>query len=286
MFKQADWTFCQSDMTDDSMSDLGSNCSDLSYQSDIEECSSVNIDLSNGAPINVDNFNIVHFNINSITADDRIEHLTNVCQVLKLDVLVLTESKLDSTIPSNILSIPGYHEPIRKDRPVNGRSGGGVMIYISEALAFKQQFEKQSDYFEHIWVDVKNRGNTYAINALYRPPTENSEAHDLFIETTNHILHSLHSYKAYRKIIASDLNFGNVYCKQPILQPKPLDNKAPDLFASYGFTQLIDIPTRITDTTTSLIDLLYVDSSEDVVIQGTLPKIADHDGIFASFNTL
>ena len=70
------------------------------------------------------------------------------------------------------------------------------------------------------------------------------------------------------------------------MQPKPLDNKDPDLFASYGFTQLIYIPTRITDTSTSLIDLLYVDSSEDVVIHGTLPKIADHDGIFASFNTL
>ena len=204
--------------------------------------------------------------------------------MLKLDVLVLTESKLDSTIPSNILSIPGYHEPIRKDRPINGRSGGGVMIYISDTLAYQQQYDKQSEHFEHIWVDVKVKGRTYAVNALYRPPNENSEAHDHFLETTNLILQRLHNYKAFRKIIASDLNFGNVYCKQPSLQPKPLDNKAPDLFASFGFIQLIDIPTRITDTSTSLIDLFYVDSSEDVVMHGTLPKIADHDEVFASFN--
>ena len=286
LFRQASQTFRQSVMTDDSMSDLGSNCSDISYQSDIEECSSVNIDISNGPPLNVDNFNVVHYNINSITAEDRIQHLSTICQVLKLDALVLTESKLDSTIPSNILSIPGYHEPIRKDRPINGRSGGGVMIYISDSLAYQQQYEKQSEHFDHIWVDVKAKGKTFAINALYRPPNENCEAHEFFLETTSLILQRLHSYKAYKKIIASDLNFGNVYCKQPNLQPKPLDNKAPDLFASFGFTQLIDIPTRITDTSTSLIDLFYVDSSEDVVMHGTLPKIADHDGIFASFNML
>ena len=29
---------------------------------------------------------------------------------------------------------------------------------------------------------------------------------------------------------------------------------APDLFSAYGFNQLIDIPTRTTETTLSLID--------------------------------
>ena len=107
------------------------------------------------------------------------------------------------------------------------------------------------------------------------------------------------------KIIASDLNFGNIYSKCPILSPKPLDNSAPDLFARLGFTQLkcpllspkpldssapdlfarlgftqlIDRPTRVTNDTSALIDLLFV-QNEDLVTQfGTLPKIADHDGI-------
>ena len=45
------------------------------------------------------------------------------------------------------------------------------------------------------------------------------------------------------KILASDFNFGNCFCKNPILSPKPLDSSAPDLFESFGFKQLIDIPT-------------------------------------------
>ena len=52
------------------MSDVCSNISDLSYLSDLEdECQSNNFDLSNGSPISLHNFNIAHYNINSITAE-------------------------------------------------------------------------------------------------------------------------------------------------------------------------------------------------------------------------
>ena len=80
------------------------------------------------------------------------------------------------------------------------------------------------------------------------------------------------------------MNFGNCYCKQPILNHKSLDAFAPDLFTSYGFTQIIDIPTRVTNDTISLIDLFFADSTEDIICHGTLPRISDHDGIVASYN--
>ena len=48
-------------------------CSDCSYQSKLnEEHKSFNFNLSNGAPINVTNFNIVHYNMNSILANDKL----------------------------------------------------------------------------------------------------------------------------------------------------------------------------------------------------------------------
>ena len=95
----------------------------------------------------------------------------------------------------------------------------------------------------------------------------------------------MNNYKeANYKIISSDLNFGNCYCKNPILNPKPLDSDAPDLFSSYGFQQLIDIPTRTTETSLSLIDLFFIVNPENVICHGTLPRIADHDGIIVSFN--
>ena len=117
------------------MSDILSECSDTSYMSDLEEeFHSLNIDISNGPPINIDNFKIVHYNINSILATDRLEELTDICRTLKIDVLILSESKLDQTIPNHLITIPGYHEPLRHDR---NRHGGGVIMYIAENLVFQ-----------------------------------------------------------------------------------------------------------------------------------------------------
>ena len=271
-------------MNDESLSDLASNISDLSYLSDLDdECQSINFDLSNGSPINVNNFNIAHYNINSITADYRLDQLSDICSMLNLSVLVITESKIDETIPTSLITIPGYHEPVRRDRCVNGRHGGGVLIYIADYLVFQQKTELQSPKYEHIWVDVRYKSVTFSINALYRPPLETVDSHTQFIDTCNDILHKINVHKATYKILTSDLNFGNCYCKFPVLNPKPLDAIAPDLFSGHGFTQLIDIPTRITEETISLIDLFFTDNSEDIVCHGTLPKIADHDGILASY---
>ena len=93
------------------------------------------------------------------------------------------------------------------------------------------------------------------------------------------ILQQLWNYNATKKVIASDLNFGNIYCKYPVLEPKALDEAASDLFSSFGFTQLMDIPTRITENTRTLIDLIFEMNTDNVCWNGSLPKIADHDGV-------
>ena len=139
------------------MSDLLSECSEISFISDFEdEFHSLNIDISNGPPIDIANFKIVHYNINSILANDRIEQLTDICRTLRIDVLILSESKLDQTIPNNLITIPGYHEPLWHDRPINGRHGGGVLMYIAENYNY-----------EHLWADVRINDKIFAINGLY-----------------------------------------------------------------------------------------------------------------------
>ena len=45
----------------------------------------------------------------------------------KFDILVITETKLDSTFPTSQFLIEGYSEPYRFDRI---RNGGSVLIYI------------------------------------------------------------------------------------------------------------------------------------------------------------
>ena len=143
------------------MSDSLSDCSDVSYQSlSDDQCQSVNFDLSNGAPLDTNNFIIVHFNINSITAEGRIEQLSNICQTLKVDVLLVTESKVDSSIADNSLLLPNFNEPIRRDRD---RHGGGCIVYVAQHLSYKHRHDLELPDFEHIWVDVRLKDQLFAI---------------------------------------------------------------------------------------------------------------------------
>ena len=119
------------------MSDVHSDTSDIGDISDFDDIpQSVILDYSNGSPLSDNDFKVVHYNIDSILAEDKLDHLTTVCQILSIDCLVISESHLDNTIPSNLLSIPGMYEPIRHDRPLNGRYGGGCLIYVSQKLTF------------------------------------------------------------------------------------------------------------------------------------------------------
>ena len=259
-------------MTDEDVSDLFSEVSDTSYISDIDtRPNSFNYDISNGTPIDTNMFNIVHYNINSITAEGRLEELTYICKTLNVAVLCLTESKLDSTIPNNILKINGYFDPIRRDRVVNGRYGGGCLIYIADTLTYKQRPDLQSEHYEHLWVDVKVNKLIFAINCLYRPPQESNDDHDKFVTVSTYILDQLQDYPCDNKVLVGDMNFGNCYCKDPELSQKPLDSTAAPLYAGYGYSQLIDIPTRITNDTISLIDLFFC----------TIRKFGDRTWYFA-----
>ena len=90
---------------------------------------SVNIDISEGSPLNNQDFTGAHYNVNSILAAGRLDYLSQISQILSLDYIVINESKLDENIPTNLLHINGFHDPIRRDR---NRHGGGCMVYISK----------------------------------------------------------------------------------------------------------------------------------------------------------
>ena len=276
-------------MAEGDVSDLFSDVSDISYTSELDDAPvSVKYDLSNGSPLERDKFKVVHFNINSITAESKLTTLIDLCKTLNIHVLILTESKLDLTIPDNNIEIPGYHHPIRHDRTENGRHGGGCLMYILNTITYKHNINKQSDKFQHIWVDIKVKNKTIAVNTFYRPPNETAEDHEVFLEFSEALLSDLSEHEADIKVIASDMNFGNCYCLNPNLDFKPLDNSAPELFSSFNFQQLIDIPTRVcstsVSTTISLIDLLFVDSQDLVEEFGLLPSIADHAGLLLCLN--
>ena len=78
-------------------------------------------------------FKLASLNINSLLA--HIEELRVLLADLSIEVLVINETKLDSTVNDKEVYIPGY-EIIRSDRYLKGRSGGGVCLYVRSTINY------------------------------------------------------------------------------------------------------------------------------------------------------
>ena len=84
--------------------------------------------------------NINHLIIGQVNIDS----LRNKIEAFKLimninvDILVVTESKLDETFPKKQFCFNGYAPPFRLDRTING---GGVIIYVREDIPSKELTE-------------------------------------------------------------------------------------------------------------------------------------------------
>ena len=176
---------------------LVSFCSEVSFcmSEPDDQPQSINVDLSNGSPLGKDILVVAHWNINSIWAEGRLGELTENVNALKAKIVVLSETKLDETIPNSQIAIPGFHDPIRSDRNVHG---GGCLVYIFQIFTYEQQNQLQSKYFENISVDVRINDEIYLINCYYHPP--NTENLDLFLEETERILSNLDDHNAKTKL--------------------------------------------------------------------------------------
>jgi hypothetical protein len=71
---------------------------------------------------------IVHLNINSI--QNKFEELKTLNEKLKAHVIAISETKIDSSYPSNQFSIEGYNI-YRRDRK---KGGGGLIVYFFDVF--------------------------------------------------------------------------------------------------------------------------------------------------------
>ena len=77
---------------------------------------------------NINRLIIGQLNINSLR--NKFDSLRSIIKG-NVDILIITESKLDDTFPNTQFLIDGYAPPFRIDRSMNG---GGVIIYVREDI--------------------------------------------------------------------------------------------------------------------------------------------------------
>ena len=110
---------------------------------------------------------IGNLNINSLP--NKFDQLKLIIQD-KIDILILTETKLDSNFETSEFCIEGYSKPYRRDR---NRNGGGILIYVREDIPSKEllKFKFPSD-IEGIYIEINLRKTKWLLLGTYHPPSQ------------------------------------------------------------------------------------------------------------------
>lgn len=163
-----------------------------------------------------------------------------------LDFLAITETWLNDSVSSNLLSIEGY-SVFRKDRH-GGKKGGGALLYMKKSLS--STAIELTTPLECVGVEVRlSPEMSFNVITVYRPPDADQ---DFYLDFERLIK----SVADKETIIIGDFNVD--------WKSKPKRNKLKSILNKVGFKQLMDHPTRITEKSQTTIDLIITNQPQRI----------------------
>ena len=216
---------------------------------------------------------IIHLNIQSLRNRAHLTELKELVNTRKSDIVTISETWLNTTITSAEVKIEGY-KLFRMDRL--HKQGGGVCAYVRKEL--KATVLKELSYisernFHQLWIKVQcKKSKSFLVCATYRPEDAPLNSFEDLLKPS--YIQAL----VYNKpiVILGDLNCD--YLKKSCPKFKALDNFSSEM----NLYQLIKSPTRITETSATLIDVIFVSSTSLVRESGVMSRsISDHLPVYA-----
>ena len=213
-------------------------------------------------------FSIAQLNITSLTK--HIEELRILINEMNFDILCINETRLDKTIKNSEIGLQGY-DLTRRDR---NRNGGGVAIYVRNNISYMERSALVPENVEALCIEVrKPNAKPILISTWYRPPNSNSEILDFF----EIFLQSIDKENK-EIIITGDFNID--------LMPSDIENsnikRLKEMLNTYQMSQLINKPTRTTELTKTLLDLIIckTDDPKTVITDVVDVAISDHNLVY------
>ena len=190
-------------------------------------------------------------NVNSL--QNKVEEVGSLIKESKAQVVFLTETKIDCTYPDSQFAQNGY-SIYRNDRK---KGGGGVMAYISDKLPSKRLgLPRKFTTIEPLAIQSKFGRHDALIVGIYRPPKPIGNNYHVTLENELHDLTSWASVQKPLLVITGDLNLDR-------LRPLSREGKILcDLEDTHGLTCVITRPTRITNNSQTLIDVILTNKPE------------------------
>ena len=219
---------------------------------------------------NEKNFSLLHINTRSLNKNfDSLELLlTNLTQ-FPFSIIGITETWLRTTSPP-VFNLHNYNM-LRADRQCG--KGGGVALYIFDKLKTKSRPDLHIEGGEDLFVEVQNHnGKNFIVGVIYRPPNNNL---DIFLEKLEEVLIKV-TRENKEVYLMGDFNID-------LLSTENNNTlKLISILSSYAFSPHIGNPTRISNTSQTLIDNIFSNAIDNNnFTNGVLYyDISDHLPIF------
>ena len=220
------------------------------------------------------NVKIAHLNVRSLKCREHFVLVKNAVLENKFDIFTVSKTWLNSSVTDLEIEIPGY-VIYRIDR--QARVGGGVCAYVSR----NYRTEYLSDIslitasgFHQLWLKIHVRNmKSFLVCTTYRPPDTSLSCFDSDL-TENFIYASSFNVPIY---LLGDLNCRLENSDDP--GAKALVN----FCRSYNLSILINTPTRVTETSKSILDVILASDTRQVQTATVMESsISDHELIYVT----
>ena len=217
-------------------------------------------------------FSILHLNTRSFFP--KIDEIRLFAKENPYHILAFSETWLSSSISSSEIQILGYADPVRCDRKYSDQPGGGLAVYFKQSVPNNEITSISCQKIEATAIKVSpSNSPSFILIAVHRPSSHSPlEPH-----LTNFLDGVIESCPSMDDVVMlGDFNLNQLERNNTTVQ---MDN----ICLTYSLQQLIDLPTRVTETSSTLIDLIFVSEQSYVLLSGVIPMaISDHFGIFLS----
>ena len=226
--------------------------------------------------VKMDNsFSLIHFNARSMYANFKEikDYLDTFKQ--KFKVIALSETWMKENRGSDFY-LEGYE--LYHNNRINKR-GGGVALFVNSDLRCKvveNMTTTIDDLMECLTLEIELEGKrNIVIMCVYRTPGTNI---DMFKDNLEELMNKLNENKTC--LICGDTNIDLIN----VLKHRATSDFLDTLY-SRGFYPLISKPSRITRTSATLIDNIFINNLESNIKSGLIiNNISDHLPVFVTYN--
>lgn len=218
---------------------------------------------------------VSHLNINGLLT--KINELKLLLEETKIDIFAVSETHLHNEISDFEVSIDNYSF-IRKDRE-NGTAWGGVIIYYKDSLNGLEFIPTATHDLEMIWLECTIQSQKLLISCVYQPPRDLTNFLPRFDNIVNQV-----TVKRTNVIIVGDFNIDLTKENTSNYNIRKTFN---DILNKYNLCNIVNVPTRITDSSQTIIDHIIIPKTckPKISICNAIDlALSDHHLVYCSFN--